>query len=411
MKFVKANLYLIICGAVVLLFLGAIVWPIGLWQDELRVKMKDRYNKVAEAQGLYKINIVIPEGPTFTGAVDDNVNKARQKIQEQMKAQLKTIAAMAAEQNQERRVILHDGREIPLLGGKEEDHFLPRVAADPHNFKDDYESMVPAWVAKLAAPKQPDLIAAPPTAAEIDKLFEIKREMDAAKVDRNAITTRVIDVGSMGKADIAFIRDKVSERARNIRMYVTLDSFQREPWFGGTVAPNDQQIFETLVHSWLQQDVINAIAAVNKSAINVGEAGIKRLEKIGVGSSGTGDASGLFYSTDKSSSSAVNLSKSLTGRVSNTEFGVVLVDIAMVVDPAKLEEFFDQLYKQNNGYTILNVKQTAVDPFEAASNGYLYGNVQCIRVEVTAEALLFRKWTEPIMPDNIKVQLGIPVGK
>jgi hypothetical protein len=65
------------------------------------------------------------------------------------------------------------------------------------------------------------------------------------------------------------------------------------------------------------------------------------------------------------------------------------------------------LYRQNNGYTVINRSMRTVDPMEASSNGYLYGPVQVIRLELTVEGLLFRSWTVPLMPNDVRNKLAI----
>jgi len=42
----------------------------------------------------------------------------------------------------------------------------------------------------------------------------------------------------------------------------------------------------------------------------------------------------------------------------------------------------------------------------AASNGYIYGESQVIEVELLVECIMFRSWTEQLMPDAVKISLG-----
>ena len=72
-------------------------------------------------------------------------------------------------------------------------------------------------------------------------------------------------------------------------MYVEPMAFQARPWFMGAQAPTEEQVFEGFVESWFQGDVVKAIVAVNKQALqpestkNVGKAGVKRLTRMVVG--------------------------------------------------------------------------------------------------------------------------------
>ncbi len=103
-----------------------------------------------------------------------------------------------------------------------------------------------------------------------------------------------------------------------------------------------------------------------------------------------------------------DLSRSMTGRASGADYDVVLMQISMDIDPSYLNKFIDQLYRRNMGYTVLSIKSRTIDPLDRASNGYIYGETQVAEVELLVEGLLFRNWTQPIMPDATRTQLGIP---
>jgi len=96
----------------------------------------------------------------------------------------------------------------------------------------------------------------------------------------------------------------------------------------------------------------------------------------------------------------------VTGRSAGATYDVVYLSVVMDLDPAYLFKFIDQLYKQNMCYTVVNMQARAVDPLDRASNGYLYGDSQVIEVELLVECILFRSWTEPLMPDQEKLALG-----
>jgi hypothetical protein len=100
-------------------------------------------------------------------------------------------------------------------------------------------------------------------------------------------------------------------------------------------------------------------------------------------------------------------SRIVTGHVSNDAYDVVLMRITLDMDPAFQNQFIDSLYRQNNGYTVLNISTRAIDPLEAAGNGFLYGPTQAVRLDILVEELMFRGWTVPLMPDETKRSLNI----
>jgi hypothetical protein len=153
---------------------------------------------------------------------------------------------------------------------------------------------------------------------------------------------------------------------------------------------------------------------------------VKRVEAIVIGSAalggGSASAGGLFMASPVGAGpggqaapaamagtpAGLDYSRSLTGHVGTSEYDVVPMKIVVYIDPAYENAFIDELYRQNNGYTEINRSMRTVDPLEASSNGYLYGPVQVIRLELTVEALLFRSWTVPLMPADIRSKLGLP---
>ena len=98
----------------------------------------------------------------------------------------------------------------------------------------------------------------------------------------------------------------------------------------------------------------------------------------------------------------------MTERTGTSDYDVVYMNISIDLDPAYQNKFIDNLYRQNNGYTVIMVQSATVDPIDAASRGFLYGNVQVVHLEILVEGLLFRNWTLPIMPADTKTLLGVP---
>lgn len=96
----------------------------------------------------------------------------------------------------------------------------------------------------------------------------------------------------------------------------------------------------------------------------------------------------------------------MTGRSAGQTYDVAYMSVVMDLDPAYFNKFVDALYRQNMGYTVVNVQCRMVDPLDRASNGYLYGDTQVMEVEVLVECILFRSWTAPLMPEAVKTDLG-----
>jgi hypothetical protein len=413
MKFVKANAVLVICGAVVLLALVAIYWPISGVKADVVQRASDRL-AAAKSLSSDSVKIEIPYGNSkpFNAPPTQAIIKARQEAQKLIKAQAEEINKMAARDNQRGRVQGPAEAPVPLLNDKPEPYFLPTVdrsKVTPLRFKIDYNRLFPTWVAALSG--RSDVHPMPPTGTEVTEAY-------AATLRNQGVTGNVNANDPAGiEARSNFTLNELGLRAKQLKMYVDDNALLRETsWADSPNEPLPEDIFNAVVECWLQKDIITAINALNESSKSVDTSPIKRLERINIGgdagmASGFvgGAKGGLFLEpviatkdAPAPANNGVDATRTLTGHVGGASYDTVLVGITLYMDPAAENKFYDELYRQNNGYTVLNVKTTAVDPFEAASNGFLYGKTQVVRKDILVEALFFRSWLVPLMPQSIR---------
>jgi hypothetical protein len=283
-------------------------------------------------------------------------------------------------------------------------------------------------------------------------------------------------------------KDALAQRTREIKMYVDATAFQVRSFLtGDQQKPDEEQIFNSAVDTWVQWDMVQAIAASNARAADVTQSPVKRLVSISVGASANGNApimaagssgqgggsegriggpdmaaiarmigqargamgnmataggaaDAVVQATGHSASGPIFLgmgrapaapanpaaqlgfvtggsapagptgpdySLSLTGHSPNDRFDLTYVRLVVEVDPSRLNDFIGSIYRQNNSYTVVNMSLQSVDPLEAASTGYLYGDTPVVRADLLLEAIFFRDWTLPIMPASVKSSLGI----
>jgi hypothetical protein len=235
----------------------------------------------------------------------------------------------------------------------------------------------------------------------------------------------------------------------------------RGNWVNSPNPPLDVEIFESLMDSWYKSDVVRAIQAVNDAELakakpedkNVSTSPIKRLMAIRVGNDARGVRLGTFGTQGSSGQSAtgsnsslwvmpqlavvedvavegdsvvtdidsaappppppvtqentIDYLRSMTGRACGKDYDVTMLQVCMDIDPAYLNRFINELYRQNMGYTLVNMRWRVVDPLDRATNGFIYGKTQVIEVDMLFEGLLFRNWTLPLMPTSVRNQLQI----
>jgi hypothetical protein len=98
---------------------------------------------------------------------------------------------------------------------------------------------------------------------------------------------------------------------------------------------------------------------------------------------------------------------SMTGRYSNPTYDVIHFTLIMDLDALRFSEFFANL-ERNRFITILRADMRGVDLETAQRRGYVYGKNPVVTITMKCEVVLFRDWTKPLMPTNIKKLLLIP---
>jgi len=448
MKFVKENMTLVVVGVIILLAIVSVFYPTGSLKADLQERMKQRLGVKSSIQSLANTEIKIPGADKdYKGVPSPEMIEAKKKSIEHMKAQSEKVVEVGAKQNRVGRVT-DDG--TPLFMGQPQPGYLPKNSSGaPMAFKDVYATLLPSWnVALTGTDKMPGI---PPSEMETRTGFEnMKKEEEARRPASMQAPTGVDDQRRYEE----YKRNQVLTRASTLHMYVDAGAFQQRGWLQADSPPNEQNIFESMVDSWLEGDVIKAIAITNDEAFkkangqkNAGTAAIKRLMRISVGQDslgtrlgsfdnqttalqgqnvigqgGTTPPTNLFYiqagsTTDAAQAAAsgaqpntIDLEKRLmTGRASGSEYDVILMQICLDIDPSWLNRFIDELYRQNMGYTVLNIKLKTVDPLSRSSNGWVYGDTQVVEVEILLESLMFREWMRPLMPEKIRASLGLPL--
>lgn len=231
--------------------------------------------------------------------------------------------------------------------------------------------------------------------------------------------------------------------------------------------PNLRDLWEGQMNLWIQQDILRGIQRANDAKtdlnkkLNVTTNPVKRLISIRVAPGYVGVNSGGAMATlktfdglrgsDRSSGGssrnleskyaqaqdqAFNLSrKSLantaskklvehfasqspdkrlpddfktaaTGRVSNKLYDVRHARLVAVVDYQQLPVLMKEL-AQVNFMTVLNVRISDVDEYQALREGFDYGKADAVEVDLLIETVWLRDWTKQMMPAEIKKMLAI----
>ncbi len=276
-------------------------------------------------------------------------------------------------------------------------------------------------------------------------------------------------VGAMTEADRRALEgqkteralEMLTERARQAHIYADTNiyspafPFQVGQWSLTTGLPTLEQIWEGHLELWVQQDIVKAIAKANHvedPKRSIIEAPVKRLISItvipgyvgitsqggmnvqgadrsnaagmgmGYGMPGMGMDMGYgdmgmpgMGSTDSTPTVSagspdeplgVNFYLSPSGRYSNAIYDVKHARVVMIVDYQQLPELFNAI-NEVNFMSVLDCEIQDVDEYEALREGFVYGPGDAVKVDMLIESIWLREWTTPLMPKEIKQQLGL----
>lgn len=186
-------------------------------------------------------------------------------------------------------------------------------------------------------------------------------------------------------------------------------------------------VFNWLWDYWIVSDVLDAAALANSNpqtgAMAVPDAAVKRVEQIRIskldltkaveelsddsGRSGRGGGFGNDP-TDKGKDGA---KATFTGRIGgqpNSAYDIRTVEIVVVGSSQDLPRYIDAIGKTNY-MTVTDFDLDEVDVWGDLEQGFYYGDDHVVRATITVESVWLRSWLVPLMPDQIKLALGIPL--
>ncbi len=409
MDIVKKNILSIICGAVALIALVASFWPLGSYTSELEARSREQIQIQQTLQRMLSAHrqwpIVDPENPAQEAldqfpseAVIAKGRELRNKVQTESQAMME----LARKMNEHKPL-------VPESLPKPDD----RAA---FSFRDYYRKMlVAAEPGAIAGSLALNVLkgGVPPTSEEIN------READARKKDAEKRILTIAGqkdpvseqrVNTALRTELLGLPAKMRRQAaEKIMVYVNPDAMYLSTFISGPSAPNATQIWQAQIGLWIQQDVADAIATMNKNsaAKNVMESPIKHLIKIEVTDQMPQLRAGEMPVVDPNSSSQRNTAQFPTGRVSNPLYDVTRFRLIVNVEAEKIPAFIQELEK-GRFITVYQAEVEKVDsPLAAIRDGYMYGPAPVAQLTLQCEALFLRNWTVPLMPPAIQQALGL----
>jgi len=205
-------------------------------------------------------------------------------------------------------------------------------------------------------------------------------------------------------------------KAKSILCYYDEASFHHSPLEYADDAPTPEEMWFAQVALWVQDDVVRAIAELNREAADrvtdgdacVEHVPVKRLVRLRVLGYNTAEAAGRFSfpMADSTNLPPGAGGPSLTARRCNEQYDVVRFIVSVVVDQRDILQLIDRLSRVNF-YQCLNVSWEAVDHRLAMGEGYFYGTDPVVQATLEFEGYMAREVHEKWMPSAVRKLLGI----
>jgi hypothetical protein len=208
------------------------------------------------------------------------------------------------------------------------------------------------------------------------------------------------------------------QKAKSILCYYDEATFHVAPFVDETGAPPLERMWFAQVALWIQQDVVNALAELNRKAADqvtktdpcVQHVPVKRLvalRVLGYELPGTRLVFPQAASRATDPLPAGVGGPSFTGRKCDDEYDVVRFVVSVVVDQRDVLKVIDSISRVNF-YQCVGAHYEAVDDQVAQAQGYFYGTDPVVKAALEFEGYLAREVYGELMPPAVQKLLSGP---
>jgi hypothetical protein len=432
----------IVCVVVVLAALPTAWIFSSKWNDEIIATAQDnagnKLNELRRAKVTYLIPSVVPGQPDVQLAVAPNP----------------TLTSWVAEQRKQRleqtRSVLDDatkrnkGAHAPIVDGlfpkppgdaaalsRQMRTYLETMLGNPARGQDSWytkalkaagagTALDAGALAQLLAEQREREEALAAAQNESGQITAEQQQM----INENLVNRRIGEVRRHAQA-FSFYADQsvLGDKAFAKSAVIPPPSMEDR---AGARAPSHEEGFVWMADAWVLQDLLAAITKANTGLggerTEVEQSAVKRILSIGIeelpifasNNQGRGEDEGQSQGplpTLDAETGRIPLdpSISVTGRLSSTTnqlYDVRRARISMIVASEKLPAIINAFHSTSL-MTVTDVDLESIDVWEHMRNGYAYGNEHVVKASMEVEILLLRSWTVPLMPESIRMILGV----
>jgi hypothetical protein len=440
--FIKKNIVSLCCGVVAIVAIVLLFYPLGGMVDQLTTDASTRGNNYTTLSGYLKTRKEPVSDPyqadpgELPGQIPNTATIAAGKAAvEAWKHTSEVMLSNASKMNEQGHQMLVPD-ELPA----ETHETTPFHFAQVYRLvlsSDPTKTGIGDLTANPPVPPDPTLAEVkalnltndilhgglPPTIEQITKAEQtlLKDVYEPRIITVNGKAMNTVQLTAEYKAETSLLPRKMkAEVARRYKIYVEKDAFAMNPAITTEQRSQIQDIWYAQMQLWMQQDLATAIADANSGSTNILDAMVKRLIMVQVptpdkmyviappaasANGGGGQGNQPAPGTD-TTAYPPNYNVSVTGRYSNGMYDVVRFGLVVDVDASRVNQFIEAL-SAKRFITVTDENEYALDPEAEAERGYLYGSAPVVRLQLGGEMLFLRSWTTSLMPDAVKMYLGI----
>jgi len=438
--FIKKNILSLSSGLVAILCIAATFYPLGGMQDQLKDEAQTAAQDYSTLQALSKPRNLPTTNPTQTdpGKLANfpnlatinwgNDQKAKfakasqsilQSVQELSAKGHETVVPGAFAPTSPQAVLYAFATTYglvlttdPTISGVGDPSASPPLAADPtlHQYN---QLNIQNDILHGCLPPTPEDILQAGAKLKVEKY-------DPMVILKNGVPVNQLELDTQWNTERATLGLKMKRGAAlHHKMYVEKDAFT----VNTAISPHDPPTLENMWYAqlqvWMQRDLAYAIADENSKSNSILTSPVKRLLQMSVPvaglyvvpppAAGAASPGGIPSAAKDTEAITPNFTVSPFGRYSNGMYDVLAFEMTVDVDASKVNEFIETL---SRGRLIsVNVQsEFALDSAAESRNGYLYGSSPMVRIVLDGEMLYMRSWTQDLMPEKVKMALGLIPG-
>lgn len=416
LEWVKSNLLIVILCVVMIAAIFVLPMMAGGMNEKVKAELDANVRKHSELTNLGRAThtVSFPDvSLDFKGPVNPPTIEALEKVVTAVKVDADAVVSRAELHNRKNRNVLQ-----PDLFPKADPGSMIVLPERFHiRLMDAYGMLLTDGRAVIAG-----------MPASSDKMFEDLQRADKTfrETKLNVAADATLSDEDMQKLQEHLTEYRVSmyrDDARNFKVYTRVENLN-PPRFNNANPPSMLEMFNRQWRYWITEDVMMALRGVNEDAESVLDAPIKIILAVAphtpvqvvetsggggmAGMAGRANAPAALIETPGGAIQPDHSASFITGRKSNSLYDVCDVTVVLIMETARIPEVVNAISKYNF-MTVTDLVLSAADPYDYITEGFIFGNEPITRLDLQIETVWLRSWTTPLMPDETKQALNIPI--